>query len=378
MSSCSCACTSSAESACSQATPPADSLTAVACGGFARAATVRWRPASRVSIGRRARDLVEKRRTGEAVERALGSVRVYHRPPMRAALFACAGLLFFGVAACDSTDRCKSKPDCTKLGKCTVDENGLCIVDSDEDCKASEECTVKGKCTARFNECVAATNSDCQRSADCKKLGNCSAHQGSCEDPTKTVHAECAKTCGTEGTCVTQGDKCVALSRRHCSGTFDEKPDEGSPCARLGACKAEDGLCVAGSTEDCAQSSACKKEAQCTAADGRCVADEEACKKSDACSKDGRCGVKDGKCAAVASADCQKSSRCKLEGACSAKDGACVASSSVDCARSANCKTVNHCTAKNGVCVSSGKRSQGSSEAPDKTRSTKMHGIGGL
>ena len=44
---------------------------------------------------------------------------------------------FFGLAlfGCDDADKCKTVPECKKEGKCSPDENGLCVVKSSEDCK---------------------------------------------------------------------------------------------------------------------------------------------------------------------------------------------------------------------------------------------------
>jgi len=107
------------------------------------------------------------------------------------------------------------------------------------------------------------------------------------------------------------------------------------------------------------------------------VATPEACQKSTQCSKDGKCGVIDGACAATSSKDCRESMRCPLEGTCTAKDGRCLALTAADCQRSSNCKSVNHCTPQDGACVSSGKRSQESTEPPDKVGSTTLNGLFG-
>jgi hypothetical protein len=163
----------------------------------------------------------------------------------------------------------------------------------------------------------------------------------------------------------------VALSRRHCSGTLDEKPEKGSPCQVNGTCEAEGGRCVTKSNEDCAKSKVCKEQARCLAKDGVCSATPEDCKKGNSCGTDGKCGVKDGQCAAVSASDCKDSSRCKLEGACSLKDGLCIAASSADCQSSSVCTKAKRCQAQGGVCIGSGKSGGGSdsSGAPDKPKS---------
>ena len=156
-------------------------------------------------------------------------------------------LALSSLAACEQGDKCKAKPDCAKLGKCTADPNGICVIASNDDCKGAELCKLHGKCSAQKNACVAATDADCKGTDDCAKLGMCSAYQGLCTDLAKSVHAECSKTCETEGLCVTAFGKCAALSRLHCAGTVDEKPEKESPCAKNGLCTAKDGACAAGS-----------------------------------------------------------------------------------------------------------------------------------
>lgn len=290
-------------------------------------------------------------------------------------------LLLLAVAgsACEDPDRCKVKPDCAKLGKCTPSEQGACVVASSQDCKSSELCSVSGQCSAKDGACVAAGDGDCQSSQACKRQGNCSAYQGSCQNPAKTVHGECTKSCASEGACVLQAGKCVALSRLHCAGTFDETPEPESPCGAEGLCSAESGSCKATGDADCVRSAVCKDQGRCHAEGGHCVATEADCQKSAQCSKDGKCGVLAGACAATKSSDCRQSMRCPLEGTCTAKDGRCLALSAADCQRSSNCKSVNHCTPENGACVSSGQRSQagGGSEPPDKVGSTTLNGLFG-
>lgn len=286
-----------------------------------------------------------------------------------------AALIFAG---CNTTDSCKTSAECQKQGKCTADKNGVCVASSDADCKGSELCKAHGKCTAQTSTCTAATDDDCRGSEDCTKGGACSAYQGSCTDASKAMHAECSKTCASDGLCAKQGSECVALSRFHCAGTSDEKPETESPCARLGLCGAEKGKCVATSDADCARSLACKQGSQCAAKEGRCTASEESCKKSSVCANEGKCGVSEGKCAAVSAGDCRSSGRCKLEGACSLKAGACIAASSADCAQASVCTKAKRCQAKDGVCIGSGGGKGGSEKSgpPDKVGSTTISGLG--
>ena len=111
-------------------------------------------------------------------------------------------LVPFALAAlfgCDTGDRCKQKADCARLGKCTADKNGVCVIASNDDCKSADPCKLHGKCSADKGACVAASDADCKGSEDCAKLGTCSAYQGMCTDLAKSVHAECAKSCESEG-----------------------------------------------------------------------------------------------------------------------------------------------------------------------------------
>ncbi|HEV8247737.1 MAG TPA: hypothetical protein VGP93_18310, partial [Polyangiaceae bacterium] len=158
-------------------------------------------------------------------------------------------LLLTAFAACDNSDSCKTAPECTHQGKCTADKSGACIVGSAEDCKSAEPCKLHGKCSAKEGACSAASDDECKSSDDCQKLASCSAYQGSCVNLATAVHSECTKTCASEGLCVSKGGKCVALSRLHCAGTIDAKPEAESPCATLGLCTAENGRCTAGTNE---------------------------------------------------------------------------------------------------------------------------------
>ena len=283
------------------------------------------------------------------------------------------------LGGCDDADKCKTVPECTKDGKCSVDAKGVCVVSSDKDCSEAEACKLHGKCSAKDGECIAEEDSDCKKGDDCQKLAMCSAYHGACVDLARSIHAECSKTCTSEGLCVSQGGKCIALSRLHCAGTSDDKPEKESPCARLGHCTAKEGQCVAGSDDDCKLSALCKDEAACAAKDGACIASAEDCKKSNACATDGKCAAEDGKCVAASAADCKSSSRCKLEGLCSAKDGKCIALSSADCRQAAVCKNAKRCAAQDGACTAGGGSGSAggavAQEAPDKSRKTTISGV---
>ncbi len=288
-------------------------------------------------------------------------------------------LLAIGLAplGCDDAGACKSKADCQKLGKCTPDEKGLCAVVSSEDCAGSEQCKLHGRCHAEKGACVAASSADCKASEDCQKAAACDAYQGSCVDLGKSVHAECTKTCESEGRCVMKDGKCSAVSRRHCAGTLEAKAEPESPCGKRGQCTPDGGRCVASTNEDCAASAACKNDAHCHVNAGGCVALADDCKNSPACSNGGKCDAKEGQCVATSSADCKKAARCKLEGACSVKDGACVALTAGDCQQSSVCAQAKHCTPRDGACVGSGSSggSAAGGPAPDKVGPSTISGI---
>jgi len=280
------------------------------------------------------------------------------------------------LPACDEADTCKSAPACGQQGKCTAGDAGKCIVGSARDCNSSELCTLHGRCSWVQGTCTAASDADCKGSQDCQKQQTCEAYRGLCVDLAKSVHAECVNRCEADGLCVMSGGKCAALSRLHCAGTMDAKPEAASPCATQGRCNAENGRCIAASNEDCARSVACKDEARCAAKDGVCVATAQDCAKSSACSSSGKCDASNGTCVASSSTACRKSARCKLEGACSAKNGACIAASSGDCQQASVCAQAKHCQAQGGVCVGSGpSATSASGAAPDKVRSTTVSGL---
>jgi hypothetical protein len=280
------------------------------------------------------------------------------------------------AASCDNTNSCKTAPECARLGKCSADDKGVCVVGSAEDCGGSDSCKLHGQCSFDHGACVARTAADCKSSSDCQKLATCDVYQAACVDLAKSVHTECTKTCESEGLCVLKDGKCSAVSRLHCAGTFEAKAEPESPCATQGLCTADSGRCAATSADDCAKSRVCKDDARCDPKDGKCIALPEDCKKSNACTNAGKCDAKDGKCVATSSADCRKSARCKLEGACSLKDGTCSAQSSADCQQSSVCAQAKHCLPKDGVCIGSGGKGEASSSpAPAKVGPSTITGI---
>ena len=157
------------------------------------------------------------------------------------------------LPACDEADTCKSAPACSQQGKCTAGDTGKCIVGSAHDCNSSELCSLHGRCSFAQGACTAASDADCKSSQDCQKQHTCDAYRGSCVDLANSVHAECVTRCESDGLCVMSGGKCAALSRLHCAGTMNAKPEAASPCATQGRCNAENGRCTAASNEDCAR-----------------------------------------------------------------------------------------------------------------------------
>src|SRR5687768_16339815 len=191
------------------------------------------------------------------------------RPTALVSSFVTVVLSVAALVACDNAAACKADKDCQRSGRCSANEKGACVVGSDQDCKGADPCKLRGLCSAKAGACVAADDAGCAASEECKKLGNCNAYQGTCVNLASSVHAECAKTCEAEGLCVQKDGACVALSRQHCAGTNDEKPEAESACKKLGLCAAENGLCVASSDDDCKKADACKSDGTCAASGGR-------------------------------------------------------------------------------------------------------------
>src|SRR5262245_53390442 len=118
------------------------------------------------------------------------------------------------LSACDDADRCKASPECAKQGKCSANQQGVCTVASNRDCQGSEACKLHGQCSAKEGACAVLADADCVAAEDCKKQEMCSAYRGNCVNLKTAIHSECAKTCTSEGLCVMQNNRCVAMSRQ--------------------------------------------------------------------------------------------------------------------------------------------------------------------
>ena len=117
--------------------------------------------------------------------------------------------------------------------------------------------------------CSAGSPSDCQGSELCKQNGMCDAHKGSCVNLPPHFDAECGSKCRSDGRCVELNKECSALSKNHCYGSAEDKPDPESICAMHGRCSVDKGECVAGSEDDCKQAKDCQKEQKCAVVGGR-------------------------------------------------------------------------------------------------------------
>ncbi len=113
-------------------------------------------------------------------------------------------------------------------------------------------------------------------------------------------------------------DEGIKLSNATCRQDRD--------CEKNGTCVAQGDRCVADSTEDCRKSKGCRTYGRCTAQRGSCVvASDENCKQSDQCKKFGACRRSRGFCIAVSEADCRASLRCKRSGKCILRGTKCEA-----------------------------------------------------
>jgi hypothetical protein len=260
--------------------------------------------------------------------------------------------MLLGLTGCDENRYCTKSPDCTEHGKCKKGEGASgCVAASDADCKASDGCKQKGKCTAKDGKCSALTDADCKDSQLCSVSKFCQSFDGGCVDFDRHFDPRCTKECRKDGHCVRKGDKCIAMSQKHCWGTPTDKPAEESICYLVGRCTLANETCIVGSAADCAQTKGCKKEAKCALADGKCQATVEECGKHLLCTNSGQCSVKDGACVAGGNADCKKSAYCTKHGQCSEDKGACIAATDADCKGSTQCKEVNSCRADKGQCT---------------------------
>ncbi len=148
--------------------------------------------------------------------------------------------------------------------------------------------------------------------------------------------------CIEDGTCSAQDGTCVAKSSDDCRVS--------TGCARKGACSPMAGECVTTNGADCKQSSGCAKYGNCSVKAGVCGPSNNAdCKQSIRCKENGECTFKDGECVIGGNADCRQITACKKDGVCTFKGDGCVVGDDADCKQSTDCKVVGDCTLRFGM-----------------------------
>lgn len=112
---------------------------------------------------------------------------------------------------------------------------GNCV--QDFSCQETQKCNESGKCTYAQDMCVATRQGDCSNSTNCTKLGECQFQLDSYSQ-------------GGVGLCVANVDGCA----------------RSEVCKKYGKCSpGDDGFCVVGGDEDCAESQLCMANSRCTA-----------------------------------------------------------------------------------------------------------------
>lgn len=122
------------------------------------------------------------------------------------------------------------------------------------------------------------------------------------------------------------------------SGTCVPNPCAGTDSCRIfGKCTPIQGVCMAGSDDDCAQSESCTEDGECLSErplydkDAESHTEHLACWQpagedgecAEQCRAGGRCHAAQGLCAARSDADCEQSEACAEWGACTYGDGEC-------------------------------------------------------
>lgn len=290
-------------------------------------------------------------------------------------------LLSFLLLACGGGLVPDRNKDCREEGRCGVrtyasgDAMARTYVRDSADCRQSEACTVEGRChyvPDTSDACVGLTDLDCQASERCATEGAC------------TVDLS-GRRCITLPSGCAQADACQELglcNYKHAEGCVLEGPtDCEMPCRIEGRCDLVDGVCVAGTEQDCAASAHCKGRGRCGLNQGRCVATEAGCQDSsmcalngwcsvggdaesgpadwcddavgvcdEACWASGRCSYEDAYCQPGSQADCEGALECTLSGRCE-KSGHLCAVTQAGCEASLECQAFGRCTLDWGRCV---------------------------
>ena len=304
-------------------------------------------------------------------------------------LLACAGNCGGLVPNC--VEECANEGECGRRWYRSGDAAARCYIRDDADCEHSTACTEGGRChflpDLDDDRCVAATDLDCRESEGCADRGACAVNRdGECR--VESSGCQRSDACQDEGRCE------YAISERCVEGEVN--CDEA--CRMEGACTLVNGVCVATSDEDCADSHFCRYEGQCALNGDRCVSNEAGCATNSMCEMNrglqpnmpdrwcsyhpdadwcwdgatacdmvcferGDCSFIDGVCQAGSDADCEGSLACIVQGRCSTPGGEgalCGALSNTDCEGSLECAAFGRCLSNGYTCWNGTDRNMGS------------------
>lgn len=185
---------------------------------------------------------------------------------------------------------------CWVEGRCTASD-GNCIVSSTADCVASLQCPDLGKCTFASGACIAGGNADCRPSAACYRTGKCDAVCGECVALTDD---DCLRSsgCVDEGFCAAAGGQCIATVEGCAASKL---------CYDRAHCTPLDGVCTLVTDDDCVVSGQCEHQGRCRFLGTQChtfANTNEECQAMEECSELGWCVSLDGVCGAGSQQDC--------------------------------------------------------------------------
>jgi hypothetical protein len=147
------------------------------------------------------------------------------------------------------------------------------------------------------------------RASDCRDAWICTEYSAC-----RLAGSRCGRAPGTDGEPLRQTDA-------DCSKTADQYA---APCKGSGLCKAQDGVCVAGSDDDCRRSEACVQNGHCQRMSNLCLPPDGAtCERTTVCKEQGECVWQHGFCVAT-DASCAATPACRdSSSGCKAKHGRC-------------------------------------------------------
>ena len=295
----------------------------------------------------------------------------------------CAFLSYNPRPSCVHKDDCDSEWCCKDQGQCGYDDTiGTCVPREEQECLNAKVCSREGRCgwNRQAGVCEARNVQDCRASHGCKSDGQCkpiSAYNSKKKTEfSNFVYASGARsTWKTSTTIKKQYRRCVAGSHEDCA--------QSTGCAFSGDCAwAYDPLfignnldlmlkCAPSKVEHCEQSSQCKKKGSNCAYKPQPTEDEWYQKELARRAAFGSGGLPpfQGKCYNDSDKACRKTEDCKLKGQCFQQkaSGMCLAGDEADCKVSVGCVQEGRCTLVGKFCEAANDADcRGSAECREK------------